>query len=206
VTIQSLAAVLGGTQSLHTNGYDEALSLPTEEAARIALRTQQIIAFESGVPDTADPLAGSYFIESLTAEVEAAAGKLMEKIDAMGGSVSAIEQGFIQQEIAKSAYEYQRNIETGEKIIVGVNKFEVDKETPIPLLRVDDSIRQVQVEKLKALRNNRDHAKVDQLLQIINDKASSGENMMPAVVEAVENKCTLGEIADTLREVYGEYK
>ncbi|MBL0129931.1 MAG: methylmalonyl-CoA mutase [Chitinophagaceae bacterium] len=206
VTIQSLAAVLGGTQSLHTNGYDEALSLPTEEAARIALRTQQIIAFESGVPDTADPLAGSYFIESLTAEVEAAAGKLMEKIDAMGGSVSAIEQGFIQQEIAKSAYEYQRNIETGEKIIVGVNKFEVDKETPIPLLRVDDSIRQVQVEKLKVLRNNRDHAKVDQLLQIINDKASSGENMMPAVVEAVENKCTLGEIADTLREVYGEYK
>ncbi|MDZ4809159.1 MAG: methylmalonyl-CoA mutase family protein [Bacteroidota bacterium] len=206
VTVQSLAAVFGGTQSLHTNGYDEALSLPTEEAARIALRTQQIIAFESGVPDTADPLAGSYFVESLTHEVEAAAWKLIEKVEAMGGSVSAIEQGFIQNEIAKSAYEYQRNIETGEKIIVGVNKFEIEKEEPIPAFKIDDSIRQVQAEKLKTLRNNRDHAKVDQLLQLLNDKASSGENMMPTVVEAVENKCTLGEIADTLREVYGEYK
>ncbi len=206
VTVQSLAAVLGGTQSLHTNGYDEALSLPTEEAARIALRTQQIIAFESGAPDTVDPLAGSYFVESLTHEVEETAWKLIEKIDAMGGSVSAIEQGFIQNEIAKSAYEYQRNIETGEKIIVGVNKFEIDKETPIPAFKIDDSIRQVQAEKLRTLRSNRNHAKVDQLLQLLNDKASSGENMMPTVVEAVENKCTLGEIADTLREVYGEYK
>jgi len=206
VTIQTLAAVLGGTQSLHTNGYDEALSLPTEEAARIALRTQQIIAFESGVPDTVDPLAGSYFIESLTHEVEEAAAKLMQKIDAMGGSVSAIEQGFIQNEIAKSAYEYQRKIETGEKIIVGMNKFQVSQEQPIPMLRVDDSIRQMQTEKLNTLRKNRDNAKADQLMQILNDKAVSGENLMPAVVEAVENKCTLGEIADTLREVFGEYK
>ena len=206
VTVQTLAAVLGGTQSLHTNGFDEAMSLPTEEAARIALRTQQIIAFESGAPDTADPLAGSYFVESLTHEVEEAAWKLMGKIDAIGGSVSAIEQGFIQNEIAKSAYEYQRNIETGEKIIVGINKFSVEKEKSIPGFKIDDSIRQVQTEKLKALRSNRDHAKVDQLLQILNDKANSGENMMPAVVEAVENKCTLGEIADTLREVFGEYK
>jgi len=206
VTIQTLAAVLGGTQSLHTNGYDEALSLPTEEAARIALRTQQVVAFESGAPDTADPLAGSFYVESLTKEIEDAAWKLMSKIDAMGGSVSAIEQGFIQNEIAKSAYEYQRNIETGEKIIVGVNKFTVDNETPIPILRVDDSIRQVQIEKLNVLRNNRSHAKVDQLLQLLNDKASSGENIMPTVVEAVENKITLGEIADTLREVFGEYK
>ena len=206
VTVQTLAAVLGGTQSLHTNGYDEALSLPTEEAARIALRTQQIIAFESGAADTADPLAGSYFVESLTHEVEEAAWKLIEKIDAMGGSVSAIEQGFIQNEIAKSAYEYQRNIENGKKIIVGVNKFEVDKEEAIPVFKIDESIRQIQTEKLKTLRNNRDHAKVDQLLQLLNDKASSGENMMPTVLEAVENKCTLGEIADTLREVYGEYK
>ena len=206
VTIQTLAAVLGGTQSLHTNGYDEALSLPTEEAARIALRTQQIIAFESGVPDTVDPLAGSYFIESLTHEVEQAATKLMQKIDAMGGSVSAIEQGFIQNEIAKSAYEYQRKIETGEKIIVGMNKFQVSQEEPIPMLRVDDSIRQMQTEKLNTLRKNRDNAKADQLMQILNDKAISGENLMPAVVEAVENKCTLGEIADTLREVFGEYK
>jgi methylmalonyl-CoA mutase N-terminal domain/subunit len=206
VTIQTLAAVLGGTQSLHTNGYDEALSLPTEEAARIALRTQQIVAFESGAPDTVDPLAGSYFIESLTYEVEEAAWKLIHKIDAMGGSVAAIEQGFIQDEIARSAYEYQRGIETGEKIIVGVNKFQVNKEEPIPVLRVDDSIRNVQIEKLNKLKGSRDNAKVDQLLQLLNDKASSAENMMPAVVEAVENKATLGEIADTLREVYGEYK
>ncbi len=206
VTIQTLAAVLGGTQSLHTNGYDEALSLPTEEAARIALRTQQIVAFESGAPDTVDPLGGSYYVESLTHEVEEAAWKLMAKIDAMGGSVSAIEQGFIQNEIARSAYEYQRGIESGEKIIVGINKFQVQDENPIPILKVDDSIRAVQAEKLSKLRSNRDHAKVDQLLQELNDRASSGENIMPVVVEAVENKCTLGEIADTLREVFGEYK
>ncbi len=206
VTIQTLAAVLGGTQSLHTNGYDEALSLPTEEAARIALRTQQIVAFESGVADTADPLAGSYFIEALTSEIEEAAWKLIEKIDAMGGSVSAIEQGFIQNEIAKSAYEYQRNIETGEKIIVGVNKFQSQGDASIPGFKIDDSIRQVQTEKLNILRKHRNPAKCDNILQSLNDKASSGENIMPTVVEAVENNCTLGEIADTLREVFGEYK
>lgn len=206
VTIQSLAAVLGGTQSLHTNGYDEALSLPTEDAATVALRTQQILAFESGAPDTADPLAGSYYIEALTQEVEEAAWKLIEKIDTMGGSVAAIEQGFIQNEIAKSAYEYQKNIESGKKIIVGVNKFQSDDDSKIPILRVDDSIRKVQVDKLSALKKNRNHAKCDQLLQLLNDKATSGENIMPVVVEAVENKCTLGEIADTFREVYGEYK
>ncbi|TAL40151.1 MAG: methylmalonyl-CoA mutase [Chitinophagaceae bacterium] len=205
VTIQTLAAVLGGTQSLHTNGYDEALSLPTEEAARIALRTQQIVAYESGAPDTADPLGGSYFIESLTNEVEVAAWKLIEKIDAMGGSVNAIEEGFIQNEIARSAYECQRQIETGEKIIVGVNKFQSKDGEPIPILKVDDSIRQLQVEKLKVLRDKRDKAKVDQCLQILNDKASSSENIIPAVIEAVENKVTLGEIADTLREIFGEY-
>jgi methylmalonyl-CoA mutase N-terminal domain/subunit len=206
VTLQTVSAVLGGTQSLHTNGYDEALSLPTEEAARIALRTQQITAFESGITDTADPLAGSYFIESLTDEIETAATLIINKIEAMGGSVSAIEQGYMQNEIAKSAYEYQKKIETGEKIIVGVNKFQSTEETKIPILRVDDNIRNIQIEKLNRLKAGRDHAKVDQCLQILNDKASSGENMMPAVVEAVENKCTLGEIADTLREIYGEYK
>lgn len=206
VTIQTLAAVLGGTQSLHTNGYDEALSLPTEEAAKIALRTQQIAAFESGVADTVDPLAGSYFVEALTNDVERAAWQLIEKIDAMGGAVSAIEQGFIQNEIAKSAYEYQRNIESNEKIIVGVNKFQGEDGTHIPLLRIDDSIRTLQMEKLARLKSNRNRAKVDQLLQLLNDKANSGENIMPTVVEAVENKCTLGEIADTLREVFGEYK
>ncbi len=206
VTIQTLAAVLGGTQSLHTNGYDEALSLPTEEAVRIALRTQQIAAFESGVADTVDPLAGSYFVESLTNEVEAEAWKLIQKIDAMGGSVSAIEQGFIQNEIARSAYEYQRKIETGEKIIVGVNKFQLQNEQVMPAFKIDDSIRKVQAEKLKSLRKRRNPAKCDNLLQSLNDKASGGENIMPVVVEAVENYCTLGEIADTLREIFGEYK
>ena len=206
VTIQTLAAVLGGTQSLHTNGYDEALSLPTEEAARIALRTQQVVAFESGAADTADPLGGSYYVESLTNQVEEAALKLIEKIDAMGGSVSAIEQGFIQDEIARSAYEYQRQIETGEKIIVGVNKFQTLKEEPVPGFKIDDSIRDVQTQKLEALRNNRNHAKCDHILQSLNDAACSDENIMPIVIDAVENKCTLGEIADTLREVFGEYK
>jgi methylmalonyl-CoA mutase N-terminal domain/subunit len=206
VTVQTLAAVLGGTQSLHTNGYDEALSLPTEEAARIALRTQQVIAFESGAPDTADPLAGSYYVESLTSEIEMAATTLLQKIDAMGGSIAAIEQGFIQDEIARSAYDYQRKIETGEKIIVGVNKFQSAREEPVPGFRIDDSIRQVQSEKLQVLRNSRNNAKCDSILQSLNDAACSDENLMPVVIEAVENRCSLGEIADTLREVYGEYK
>jgi methylmalonyl-CoA mutase N-terminal domain/subunit len=206
VTVQTLAAVLGGTQSLHTNGYDEALSLPTEEAAGIALRTQQIVAFESGAPDTVDPLAGSYFIESLTDEVEAAAWKLIEKIDAMGGSVSAIEQGFIQDEIAKSAYEYQRQIENGEKIIVGVNKFQTEETNTIPVFRVDEHVQTQQVEKLNALKSRRDNNKVEASLNAIHEKAVSGENLMPAVLSAVENYCTLGEIADELRKVFGEYK
>ena len=206
VTIQTLAAVLGGTQSLHTNGYDEALSLPTEEAAAIALRTQQIVAFESGAPDTVDPLAGSYFIESLTNEVEAAALKLVAKIDAMGGSVSAIEQGFIQDEIAKSAYEYQRQIENGEKIIVGVNKFQTEAIGSIPVFKIDDNVQSMQVEKLKTLKAKRDNVKVAASLKLLHEKAVSTENLMPAVVEAVENYCTLGEIADELRKIFGEYK
>ncbi len=206
VTIQTLAAVLGGTQSLHTNGYDEALSLPTEEAARTALRTQQIVAYESGVTETVDPLAGSYFVETLTTEVEEKAWKLIAKIDAMGGSVSAIEQEFIQEEIARSAYTCQRQIESGEKIIVGVNRFKNEEGAAIPGFKIDDSIRLVQSEKLEQLRNNRDPAKCDQVLQTLNDKASSGDNIMPTVIEAVENFCTLGEIADTLREVFGEYR
>ena len=206
VTIQTLAAVLGGTQSLHTNGYDEALSLPTEEAARIALRTQQVVAFESGAPDTVDPLAGSYFIESLTHEVEEKAWRLIEKIDAMGGSVPAIEQGFMQDEIARSAYEYQRQIETGEKIIVGVNKFQVPQEQPIPGFRIDDSIRDHQIQKLRGLREKRDKEKAAVCLENIRQKAVNNENLMPAVIEAVENYCTLGEIADELRKVFGEYR
>ena len=206
VTIQTLAAVLGGTQSLHTNGYDEALSLPTEEAARIALRTQQITAYESGIADTADPLAGSYFIESLTNEIEEKACQLIEKIDVMGGSVIAIEQGFIQHEIARSAYDYQRQIESNEKIIVGVNKFQVEEKQASAIFKVDDSIRQVQIQKLQQLKHNRNHAKIDQCLQLLNDKAAGGENLMPAVIDAIENKVTLGEIADELRSVFGEHK
>jgi methylmalonyl-CoA mutase, N-terminal domain len=206
VTIQTLAAVLGGTQSLHTNGYDEALSLPTEEAARIALRTQQVVAFESGAPDTVDPLAGSYFVEALTDEVEQKAWELINKIEAMGGSVSAIEQGFIQDEIARSAYEYQRGIERNEKIIVGVNKFQVSKEEPVPVFKIDDSIREQQSQKLKALRERRDNKVVKACLEAVHSKAVNNENIMPAVIEAVESYCTLGEIADTLRNVFGEYR
>ena len=206
VTVQTLAAVLGGTQSLHTNGYDEALSLPTEGAARIALRTQQVVAFESGAPDTVDPLAGSYYVESLTAAVEEKAWQLIHKIDAMGGSVPAIEEGFIQNEIARSAYDYQRNIETGEKIIVGVNKFGIKDEASIPVFRIDDSIREHQVEKLKALKERRNALNVKNCLETIRQKAVANENLMPAVVEAVESNCTLGEIADELRSVFGEYK
>jgi methylmalonyl-CoA mutase N-terminal domain/subunit len=205
VTIQTLAAVLGGTQSLHTNGYDEALNLPTEEAAGIALRTQQIAAFESGIADTADPLGGSYFIETLTNKMEKEARKIMEKIDALGGSVTAIEQGFIQNEIAKSAYEYQRKIESGEKIIVGVNKFKNEKNILPPSFKIDDSIRLLQIQKLKSLKQKREKDKAIASLQTIKEKAISGENLMPAVIDAVENYCTLGEISNTLREVFGEY-
>jgi methylmalonyl-CoA mutase N-terminal domain/subunit len=206
VTLQTLAAVLGGTQSLHTNGYDEALSLPTEEAAKIALRTQQIIAFESGAPDTVDPLAGSYFIESLTNEMEEKAMALIQKIDAIGGSVSAIEQGFMQDEIARSAYDHQRKIERGEKIIVGVNKFQEGKEAFVPGFKINDNIRSQQTERLHALKEKRNKGEVAKCLDSIHQKAIHNENLMPAVIEAVENNCTLGEIADELRKVYGEHK
>ena len=205
VTIQTLAAVLGGTQSLHTNGYDEALNLPTEEAARIALRTQQIVAFESGAPDTVDPLAGSYFIESLTAEVEQKAWELIQKIDAMGGSVAAIESGFMQDEIAKSAYAYQKEIESGEKIIVGVNKFTIDEAPTTIAFKIDDSIRQLQIDKINTLKKNRDAAKVAACLDAITTAAKGTDNIMPLVVEAVENKVTLGEISNALRSVFGEF-
>lgn len=206
VAVQTLAATLGGTQSLHTNGFDEALSLPTEEAARIALRTQQIVGFESGIADTVDPLAGSYYVEALTNEVEAKAWELIHRIDAMGGAVSAIEQGFVQDEIARSAYLYQQEIERGEKIIVGVNKFTA-KETGTPeIFRIDDSIRQVQTERLQDLRARRDNEAVKVILQRLEAAAHTEENLMPIVVEAVETLCTLGEIADTLRRVFGEHK
>jgi methylmalonyl-CoA mutase N-terminal domain/subunit len=205
VSLQALAAVLGGTQSLHTNGYDEALSLPTEEAARIALRTQQIIAYESGVTDTVDPLAGSYFIETLTNQVEEAAWQYIEKIDLMGGAVRAIEEGYMQNEIARAAYDYQRQIENNEKIIVGVNKFTINDDPKPNLLRIDDTIRQVQIEKLKILRQNRSETTVQKCLDEIERCAKDNINLMPAVIEAVDNDATLGEIADVLRKVFGEY-
>ncbi|MEO6288788.1 MAG: methylmalonyl-CoA mutase family protein [Ginsengibacter sp.] len=206
VTIQALAAVLGGTQSLHTNGYDEALNLPTEAAAATALRTQQIVAYESGIADTVDPLAGSYFVENLTDEVENAAWRLIERIDAMGGSVNAIEQGFIQNEIAQSAYKYQQNIEQKSKIIVGVNAFKEGGELKPPSFTIDDGIRQVQSDRLKTLKKKRDNQKAQGSLEKIKENATNNENLMPIVVEAVENFCTLGEISDALRVVFGEYK
>ncbi|MFL5763291.1 MAG: methylmalonyl-CoA mutase [Bacteroidia bacterium] len=205
VTIQAMSAVLGGTQSLHTNGFDEAIALPTEEAARIALRTQQIVAYESGIADTVDPLAGSYFVETLTNEVEAAAWEYIHKIDAMGGSVSAIEQGYLQNEIAASSYKYQHDIQTGEKIIVGVNKFTVDEKPLEDIFTVDDSIRQLQIDKINKVKSERDNAKVQQILKQLEANARGEVNLMPAILEAAENYATLGEIADVMRGVYGEY-
>ena len=206
VTLQALAATLGGTQSLHTNGFDEALSLPTEEAARVALRTQQIIAHESGIVNSVDPLAGSYFIESLTNEVEQKALQYINKIDTMGGAVQAIEEGYIQNEIAKSSYKYTNDIESNDKIIVGVNKYEVEENASPPLLKIDDSIRNVQIDKLDKLKSERDQTKVDELLKAIDKNARNNENLMPKVIEAVEQKATLGEISDVLRNVFGEYQ
>src|SRR6202012_6090603 len=191
VTLQALSAVLGGTQSLHTNGYDEALNLPTEEAATIALRTQQIIAYESGATDTVDPLAGSYYVEALTNEIEAAAWKLIEKTDAMGGAVKAIEQHFIQDEIARSSYAYSTAIERNEKIIVGVNKFTSKETGDTPSFKIDDSIRQIQSDKLKKLRDKRDNEKAMSCLATIKRQAMTTENLMPAVIDAVESLCTL---------------
>ncbi|GAA4338199.1 methylmalonyl-CoA mutase family protein [Mucilaginibacter gynuensis] len=205
ISNQALAAVLGGTQSLHTNGYDEALSLPTEAAAKIALRTQQIIAFESGVTDTVDPLAGSYFVEALTDEMEKAAQVYIDKIDAMGGSVKAIEQDYIQQEIAAAAYEYQNGIESGERVLVGVNRFTQAEELQQNVFRVDDAIRRQQMDKLVLLRQQRDNAGVEKSLQNLKIAAQGNDNLMPFIMVAVEQYATLGEIADTLRSVFGEY-
>jgi len=206
VALQGLSAVLGGTQSLHTNGYDEALSLPTEEAASIALRTQQIIAYESGITDTVDPLAGSFYVEALTNEVEAAAWTLIARIDAMGGAVKAIEHHYMQDEIARSAYAYNKAIEDKTKVIVGVNKFTSAELSKPPGFKIDDSIRIQQSEKLATLRAKRDNLAVQKCLTAIKEKASTTENLMPFVIDAVENLCTLGEISDTLRGVWGEFK
>lgn len=205
VATQALAAVLGGTQSLHTNGYDEAFSLPTEEAAKLALRTQQILAFESGAADTVDPLAGSYFIESLTDELEVAAWKYIEKIDLMGGAVAAIEAGYIQNEIARSAYEYQLSVESGVQKIVGVNCYSEPEASSFELFKVSDSIREMQTEKLKKLRSVRDTKTVDDALAKLKAASHTQDNLMPYIIAAVEAYATLGEISDTLRSEFGEY-
>jgi len=206
VTLQALAAVLGGTQSLHTNSRDEALSLPTEKSVQIALRTQQIIAHESGVANTIDPLAGSYYVEALTNEIENRAREYIEKIDAMGGALAAIERGFIQREIQESAYRYQRAVERGEQIVVGVNKFIVEEETPLRRLKVDPAVRERQIERLQALRERRDGEKVSALLGRLERAARTDENLLPLFVECVEAYATLGEICDVLRGVFGEYR
>ena len=203
--LQAMAAVMGGTQSLHTNSFDEALALPTEQSARIALRTQQIIAHESGAPQTVDPLAGSYYIESLTNQIETQAREYLDKIDAMGGTLRAIERGFIQQEIQNAAYEYQQTVDRLESIVVGVNAFELEEEKRIPLLHMDESLERKQVERLRAVRAKRDQAKWQAALKKVEDTARGTGNLMPPIVEAVEANATVGEISDAMRRVYGEY-
>ncbi len=206
VTLQALAAVLGGAQSLHTNAKDEALALPTEESVRLALRTQQIIAFESGVVDTVDPLGGSYFIESLTDEIETRVREYLDKIQALGGAVKAIEAQYYQNEIADSAYKYQKAIDAKEKIIVGVNEFISGETTDSNLLHVDDAVRKEQVERLHAVKKSRNAPDVKQKLAAIRTAAEGNENLIPRILAAVEAYATVGEISDTLRSVWGEYK
>ncbi|WP_372842747.1 acyl-CoA mutase large subunit family protein [Pyrococcus kukulkanii] len=207
VAIQALAAVLGGTQSLHTNSYDEALSLPTEKSVRIALRTQQIIAYESGVVDTVDPLGGAYYIEWLTDHIFEEALKYIEKIQKMGGMMRAIERGYIQKEIAEAAYKYQKEIEEGKRIIVGVNKFVTDEPIEVEILKVDPSIREKQIERLKKLRSERNNKKVEEALDNLRNAAEKeDENLMPYIIEAHRHLATLQEVTDVLREVWGEYR
>jgi methylmalonyl-CoA mutase N-terminal domain/subunit len=214
VTIQALAAVLGGTQSLHTNSYDEALALPSEEAVRIALRTQQIIAYESGVADTIDPLAGSYFVEALTNEIERAALDYIKKIEEMGhgsileGVLAGIENGFFQREIAQAAYEYQKQVESGEQIIVGVNKYVMpqDEKAKVNILRVDPEVQRRQIERLKRVRAERDNRAVKRALERLEEAARSRENTMPYILEAVKAYASVGEIMEVLKKVHGAYR
>ncbi len=205
VTLQALAAVLGGTQSLHTNSRDEALALPTEDSARLALRTQQVIAHESGVADTVDPLAGSYFVESLTNQIEERAMDYLRRIDELGGAVNAIREQFFQKEIAQSAYEYQRAIESGERIIVGVNDFVVEENDQPEILQVDEKVRERQVEHLSATRRKRDSAHVKNALLDLENRARGNGNLIPCILNAVESYASVGEISDALRRVWGEY-
>ena len=205
-TIQALAAVLGGTQSLHTNSMDEALSLPTETAARIALRTQQVIAHESGVADTVDPFAGSYAVEELTTQLEAKALDYIGKIDAMGGMLAAIESGYVQREIQEAAYQYQRAVQTKDAIVVGVNQFQSDEPNAIPILKIDDRIEREQVERLRAVRERRDAVKCETAVSALRSAAAGTENLLPHMLDCVEAYVTVGEISNTLRSVWGEYQ
>jgi methylmalonyl-CoA mutase N-terminal domain/subunit len=204
--LQALSAVLGGTQSLHTNSFDEALALPTEQSARIALRTQQIIGYESGVPQTIDPLAGSYYIESLTNEIEKRAAEYLGKIEMMGGMLKAIERGYVQQEIQNAAYEYQQAVDRGEAVVVGVNRFELEQEKPIPIQRIDEGLEARQVERVRALRVRREAGACQAALRAVEDAARTGENLMPRILSAVEAHATVGEISDAMRRLFGEYR
>ncbi|BAI80693.1 methylmalonyl-CoA mutase, N-terminal domain [Deferribacter desulfuricans SSM1] len=206
VAIQALAAVLGGTQSLHTNSFDEALALPTEKSVRIALRTQQIIAHESGVADTIDPLAGSYLIENWTNEIERKAEEYINKIDELGGMVKAIEMGYVQKEIQNSAYECQLAIEKGEQIVVGVNKYQIEEEPPKDILKIDPKVEENQKRKLKELREKRDNIAVQNSLKKLEEVAKTNENLMPHIINCAKNYATLGEIVKSLKNVFGEYK
>ncbi|TJX67854.1 methylmalonyl-CoA mutase [Soehngenia saccharolytica] len=206
VAIQTLAAVLGGTQSLHTNSRDEALALPTEDSVMIALRTQQIVAYESGVTETIDPLAGSYYVESLTDKIEKEAMEYIKNIDNLGGATKAIETGYIQKEIQNSAYKYQMQIESGERIVVGVNKFKVEEEQKKEILKVDPQVEIVQKKKLQKLRQERDNVRVNEAIATLTEKAKTNENLMPYILDAVKTYATLGEICGALREVFGEYQ
>jgi methylmalonyl-CoA mutase N-terminal domain/subunit len=206
VSLQALAAVLGGCQSLHANALDEALALPTEQSALLALRTQQIIANESGVINTVDPVAGSYAIEKLTNEIESGAEEYIAKIDAMGGVLRAVEAGFVQQEIQKAAYEYQQAVDSGEQVVVGVNRFQTEEERPIPTLQIDPAVEAAQIARLNALRARRDTAKTKSALAEIERRARTTENLMPAILQAVESYATVGEISDALRRAFGEYQ
>jgi methylmalonyl-CoA mutase, N-terminal domain len=206
VTLQALSAVLGGTQSLHTNSMDEALWLPTEKSVQVALRTQQIIAYESGVADTVDPLAGSYYIESLTDEIERRAGEYIRKIDGMGGALAAVENGYIQEEILHSACAAQQAVESGEQVVVGVNKFRVEDNLDIDSMKVDPSVERSQRERLSALRKRRDGARIAALLDQLESAARGTGNLMPLFIECVEEDVTLGEICGVLRTVWGEYR
>jgi len=204
--IQAMAAVLGGTQSLHTNSYDEALALPTEQSARIALRTQQVIAYESGAAQTVDPLAGSYYVETLTNEIEKRAAEYLGKIENMGGMLKAIERGFVQQEIQNAAYEYQQAVDRGQAVVVGVNRFELQEEKPIPIQKIDPALEPKQVERVRAFRARRDASPWHFALNGVIDAARSGQNLMPRILTAVEANATVGEISNAMRKVFGEYR